>query len=155
MNFVNENSGNSESKLLHWLALPAVLAGVLWAGKHLLQKECRQGRSFGSLLLKLSLHTGHTSIRAIIIIILTLPWSSSSRLLSASFSTTITTSSDSIFSLPSILLFQEDHLRFASVTAAVLQSALWFHKHLTKSNLHNAEDMQNTENPVHLLARYQ
>lgn len=71
--------------------LPMVSAFLKDAGRHRLQKEWRQGKSFGSLLLKLSLQIGHVSISCKVLCCFVL--SSSAGKLSASFSTIITISS--------------------------------------------------------------
>lgn len=72
-------------------------SALLWgAGRHLLQKECRQGSSLGSLLWKLSLQIGQVSIRPMEPGCFSL--SSSAGKLSASFSTIITISSLSTIS---------------------------------------------------------
>lgn len=63
-------------------------------GRHFLQKECRQGRSLGSRLWKLRLHTGQVSRG------LRTDLSSCTGMLSASFSTTMTAAAPPVSSIP-------------------------------------------------------
>lgn len=82
-----------------WLGYTKFLEG---GGRHFLQKEWRQGRSFGSLLWKFNLQIGQQSIKLWVLCAFSL--SSWTGMLSASFSTIITMSSASTFSAASSMI---------------------------------------------------
>lgn len=126
---------DKKAQFLHALpmsTLPMVSAFLKDAGRHRLQKEWRHGKSFGSLLLKLSLQIGHVSISCKVLCCFVL--SSSAGKLSASFSTIITISS--LAPAFASILWSGNSNSFQSINTTVRRGENGHHKYYMLPKLH-------------------